>query len=286
VAHRLVQQHAVPAGAQHHVHLTGRAGDGVQVDERLAQRLLGLLLPALGRDPGLEPGPAARAGIAALALALALDCQLDVDAGQRAHVADQPAVGAQDLHRPPLAGQRGHHLHDPRVAGAAPGVDLLQQGDLVGEVGRGQRIVVAIEAGVGGPRRLGRHAGIAALGQGGRIGGVGVAGGLAGHHAQAESFGGVIGRRFQPAVVIEEALALRALDEQLAVVGALERLAQQLAGPLGVDAGGFEDGGGRGDRVHAGKIGSRPPRVTRRLALARGPGEVRAAGFPTPNVSR
>jgi hypothetical protein len=42
VADRLVQQDAVPAGAQHHVHLAGRAGDRVEVDQRLAQRLVDL----------------------------------------------------------------------------------------------------------------------------------------------------------------------------------------------------------------------------------------------------
>ena len=161
---------------------------------------------------------------------------------QGAHVADQPAVGAQDLDHPPLAGQRGHHLHDPRVAGAGEGVDLLQQGDLVGEVGRGQRIVFAIELGVGGARALGGDAGIAALGQGrglggpadrglGDLAGVGVAGGLAGHHPQAEALGGVIGRRLQPAVVEDEGFALRPLDEQLAVVGARQGLAQDRRRP-------------------------------------------------------
>ena len=61
VADRLVQQHAVPARAHHHVHLAGGAGDGVQVDQRRAQRLVHLLLPAVGRDPGLEAGAAAGA---------------------------------------------------------------------------------------------------------------------------------------------------------------------------------------------------------------------------------
>ena len=46
VADGLVQQHAVPAGAQHHVHLAGRAGDGVEVDQGLAQGLVDLVLPA------------------------------------------------------------------------------------------------------------------------------------------------------------------------------------------------------------------------------------------------
>ena len=61
VADGFVQQHAVPAGAQHHVHLAGGAGDGVQVHERLAQRLVHLGLPVLRRDPGVEAVAAAGA---------------------------------------------------------------------------------------------------------------------------------------------------------------------------------------------------------------------------------
>ena len=79
---------------------------------------------------------------------------------------------------------------------------------------------------------------------------MGVAGGLAGHHPQAEALGGVIGGRFQPPVVEHEDLALGALDEQLAVVGAGQRLAEDVGGALGIDAGGFEDRGGGDVSVH------------------------------------
>ena len=46
VADRLVQQDAGPAGAEHHVHLAGRAVDGVQIDQGLTQGLVDLGLPA------------------------------------------------------------------------------------------------------------------------------------------------------------------------------------------------------------------------------------------------
>ena len=245
MADGLVQQDAVPAGAQDDVHLARRAGHGVEVHQGLAQRLLGLVLPVGGADPVLETGAAAGSGEAVLAAAVLLDGHLHIDARQRAHIADQPAVGAQDLHRAPLAGHRGHDLDHPGIASPAPGVDLLQQGDFLGEGRRGGGIVLAIELGVGGARRLvrPRDALITALGQGGRgrrpadrgfgnLAGVGVARGLAGHHPQAEALGRIIGRRLQPAVIEQERFALGALNEQLAVVGALQRVPEDFASPL------------------------------------------------------
>jgi hypothetical protein len=62
VADGLVQQHAVPARAQHHVHLAGGAGHGVEVDQRHAQGLVDLALPLVGADPGREAGAAAGPG--------------------------------------------------------------------------------------------------------------------------------------------------------------------------------------------------------------------------------
>ena len=263
VAHRLVQEDAVPAGAQHHVHLAGGAGDGLQIDQGLAQRLLHLILPAVRRDPGLEAGAAAGAGRAVLPPAVLVDGDRDIDPRQGPHVADQPAVGAQNLHHPPLAGERGHHLGHARVAGAGEGVDLLQQGHLFGEARRGQRVLVAIEFGVGGPGPLGGDTGIAPLGQGrrfrrpldggqGNLAGVGVAGRLAGHHPQAETLGRIIGGRFEPAVVPDEELALGPLHEDLAVVRPLQRPGQHLGGGGGVDAGGFKDRRGDHGSVHLG----------------------------------
>jgi hypothetical protein len=62
------------------------------------------------------------------------------------------AVAAQDFDRPALADQAGRDLNDARIAGAGPGVDLGQQGDLVREGGRGEGIDLVIELLVGGAR--------------------------------------------------------------------------------------------------------------------------------------
>jgi hypothetical protein len=75
---------------------------------------------------------------------------------------------------------------------------------------------------------------------------VGVAGGLAGHDAKAETLARIIGGGLQAAVVEDEGLALGAFQKQLAVVGAGQGLAQDLAGAFGIDAGGVEQGGGEG----------------------------------------
>src|SRR5690606_8239314 len=75
---RLVQQHARPARAQHDIHLAGRAVDRLQIDQGLTQGFIDLRLPALGRDPDLEAGPPAGAGRGALAAAVLLDGDRDV----------------------------------------------------------------------------------------------------------------------------------------------------------------------------------------------------------------
>ena len=251
VADRLVQQHARPAGPHHHVHLAGRAGDGVEVDQGLAQRLVHLGAPAIGRDPGLEARPAARAGVGGLAFAVLLDRHRDVQPDERAHVAQEPPVRAQDLHDPPLAGDRGRDLHHARVRGPRVGVHLAQELDLVGEGGRGEGVVVAVELLVGRARPLGRDALVAALGQGRRFGrapergladlvGVGVAGPLARHYAQTEALARVVVRRLQPSIVEHERFAFGPLEEQLPVVGARHGVAQDGQRALALDVGRFQ----------------------------------------------
>ncbi|MNQ89156.1 hypothetical protein D3C85_1044540 [compost metagenome] len=263
VADGFVQQDAGPAGAEDHVHLARRAVDGVEVDQGLAQGLVDLALPAVGGEPGLEAGAAAGAGRGALALAVALDRDRDVDADQGPYVAEQSPVGAQDLDRATLADDGGRDLNHARVAGAGPGVDFRQQFDLVREAGRGEGIDLVIELLIGGARGLGGVAGIAALGQRGAVGGaadggggnlvgVGVAGGLARHDAQAEALDGVVRRALQTPVVKDQGFALGLLQKQLAVVGAGQGRLQDGQGLVRGHARGVEDGGRGGGCGHAG----------------------------------
>ena len=212
VADGFVQQHPGPARAQHHIHLACRTVDGFEIDQGLPQGLVDLPLPAVGGDPGLEPGPAPGTGRGALALAVLLDRDRDVQSDQRADVGDPPTIAAQNLDVTPLADHAGRHLDHARVPGPCPGIDLGEQGDLVGKGRRGEGVDRRIELLVGRAWGLGGHPRMAGAGQARAVGGasdggaadlvgVGIAGGLSRHHAQAEALGGVIGGGLQPAVV-------------------------------------------------------------------------------------
>ena len=181
----------------------------------------------------------------------------NLTANERADVPQAGAVGAQDLDGPALAGDGGRDLHDARVLRPGVGVDFLQQRDLVGEGGRGERIDFVIELLVGRARADGDRSGPALLGQRRGIGGalqgldrdfvgMGVAGGLFRDDPKAEAFTGVIGRRFQAAVVKKERFRFGPLQKQFAVIGPLQRVLEDFEGLVGFDPGAFEDGG-RGD---------------------------------------
>ncbi len=59
VADRLVQHDAGPAGAEHHVHLAGRRRHRIEIDQRLAHRLVGRT-PARTRSRGSARSPRGR----------------------------------------------------------------------------------------------------------------------------------------------------------------------------------------------------------------------------------
>ena len=148
---------------------------------------------------------------------------------------------------------------DPRVVQVS--ASIAGERRLVAEHGMGEGIVLAVElyvglaGGVGGLAlialaHVGGGVGGATEGAGVDLAGMSVAGLLAGHHAQAEAFGGVIAGRLQPAVVEDQHLALGALEEQFAVVGAVQRALQDGQRLGGVDLGGVQDGRRGGERVH------------------------------------
>jgi hypothetical protein len=68
----LVKQDARPAGSKDDVESSGRGGDGFQVDEGLAQRLVDALMPRVGGDELAKAlAPAGAVGAALLTVAFA-----------------------------------------------------------------------------------------------------------------------------------------------------------------------------------------------------------------------
>jgi hypothetical protein len=278
VANRLVEQHAGPARAADDGHLAGGGRHGFEVHQRLGERHVDGAVPSLGLEQAVIEAAAAEAVIAGLAAAVPLDDDLHVEADERPHVMRDEAVRANDLDHAPAAGERHRDLHDTRVAGARGRVDPLAERDLLREGNGAQRIGIGVKRGVRATRRgrLGsrhriehRHRlGRAPDGGLGKLVGMGEGGGLAGDAAQAEARLGVEVRRLQPPVVKAERLGRRILEEELAIVAALERFGGEPERRVGIKSlGTVEEAAGIGGNVHAADIvGSRL-----RYTLIRGP---------------
>ena len=154
VADRLVPQHARPARPQHDRHLAGGRRDRLQVDQRLADRLVGLALPVLRLEDVAVGGALAAAGAARFHAAAVGADHADVQPHQRPHVGGAPAAGADDLDDLPRGRQRDRDLARLGLLAAHIGVDLLEQRHLLGEGLAVDRIVVGIEQPVGAARRF------------------------------------------------------------------------------------------------------------------------------------
>ena len=236
VADRLVQQHARPARAEHHRHGARRRLDRVEVDQRLAHRLARVLarLAVIG-EPAVAQ-PAAAAGHARLAPAVALDDHLHVQAHQRPHVAGQRAVAGGDQDELVHARQARDHLLDGRIGRARLAVAGLQELDLVTVVQPGQGIAVAIQRGrrVGppggerrvlpGPRDRPCRARRALQRRQGDLVGIGEAGALPGHRPHADPAVDAVVALAHDTVLEDPALVAGALEIQ---VGGVHRVTEQ-----------------------------------------------------------
>ena len=89
---------------------------------------------------------------------------------------------------------------------------------------------------------------------------MGIGGGLAAHGAQAEALAFIEARGFQLAIVPDQAFGLALLDEEFAVFGPLERLADEAFHPGAAEIFGLERGNGgngaHGDYLCMGSVGS------------------------------
>jgi len=101
VANRLVQEHARPAWAAHHSHLARRRGDTVEIDDRLAERLVDCAIPGRGLEQPIVEIAAAETEEAVLAPPVLLDHDRNVEANERAHIMRDEAVRPHDLDHAP-----------------------------------------------------------------------------------------------------------------------------------------------------------------------------------------
>ena len=154
------------------------------------------------------------------------------------------------------AARRGRDLHHAGVEPAQVGVDLAQRLDLDREVRVVERVVVGVEALVGRRAAAGRacrrrrrpraaRSRPRASAPPRRSRSNGRSPRSRPHRAQAEALGGVVARGLQAAVVEDQRLGAAPLEEQLAVVGAGGRGAQERERGVRVERGleGAETGG-------------------------------------------
>ena len=197
-------------------------------------------MPGIRRDEALKALAAAEA-IAAGFLPIAFaGNNSNVDAHQRTDVAIDLAVRAQDFHHLPARGNAGGDLPHALILAACIGVDRFQKFHLRIESRRSERIVVGIELAVGAAGRFGISAAVATVDGAHRfgrarqrafrqIGGVRVTDRFGLHGTQAKTLRGVISRLLEPAIIEGERFGLAIFQEQLAIVGAIQAMADQLA---------------------------------------------------------
>ena len=251
MADRLVQEHAGPARTEHDRHFSGRRRLRFQIDQRLAQCLVHLAPPVRRLEPAVVGRPAARPVGAGLHPAVPLDDDRDIEADQGPDIGGTLPVAADDQHSLPLAQKRRRDLPYPPVLRTGVFVDFLEQLDLALERHLRERVDRGIEGPVRAARAVGKRAAVPGENRAHRSRGpsdglfgqfrsVGVARRLAGHRAQAETLALVEGRALQPAVVIYQALGLGVFEKQLAIVGAMKRIADKAVHSRAVHAGAVE----------------------------------------------
>src|SRR5262245_20736310 len=258
VADGFVQHDAGPARSKHHVHLTCRCWHCLEIDQRLADGIVGRALPGLRLE---EAGEALASAVAVAASLLAVTIpgdDRDVDAHQRAHVAVAFTVAAQNLDHLPARAERDRNLAYARVLGPNIGVDRLEQTHLGLEVRGPKRVVIAIKANIGAAGRLGIATAVSDLDSAHRVRrpcqrrlrelrGVCIADRLVLDGAEPETLVGIVGRLLEPAVVEHEHLGLGIFEIEFAVVGAFETTGKMPARVLAGEAGTVEKRhGGRG----------------------------------------
>ena len=168
----------------------------------------------------------------------------DVEADERAHIAEAMATGPDDLDRLPVAGERQRHLAHARVEVARQRRRRKAEPPCRQTPWPPPGHHIAIEPTIGACRRLGNGAGMAAMDcphyvSAARRGGgfrdlarMGESGGLATNGTQAEALVTFEGCRAQPAIVEAQDLAWAHFEEQFAVIGTSQGILDDALGLL------------------------------------------------------
>ena len=262
MAHRFVQQHARPAGAQHHGHRPGGRVHRFQVDQRLAQgfarELLGLAAVEKFRV-GVAP---AEPSIARFAAAVLLHDHLDVHAHQRTYVRGQHAVAARDQHGVHATGQTDRNLLNARIGRTQQFVYDAERFDLGVVVQRIDGIVAGVQRMAAAAYQRMRRMRVAVAGDRPRgagraqqrlridVVGIGEAGLLAGDGAHADALIDGMRAILDDAVLHRPALAPRMLEVEITEIDArTQQRAEGAMQALLVESGGKQQAGfGKGER--------------------------------------
>ena len=235
MAHRLVQQHARPAVAQHHRHRARRRIDRFQIHQRLAQGFLAAALRAVAAQQFGVVVASAVAGAGRLAAAVLLHDHLGVEAHQRPDVAGNHAVAAGDEHRVDRGAERYRDLAHARVGGAQQPVDAAHRFEFFGVavgVDRIGRDIQRLGGGHPGTHQRRRGAAVAVAGDGfrgarsrqQRVGvdfvGIREAGLLAGDRPHADALVDRVRAVLDDAVLHRPAFAARVLEIEVAEIDA------------------------------------------------------------------
>ena len=149
MADRFVQQHPRPAGAQHHLHFTGRGRDRGHINGGLAQGLVRLGLPVFGFEQAGVPMAPTGPGDPGLHPAVLFQDNTDVQPDQWADIAGRGAAGAHDMNQVPGTSQRSADLAHPLILCSKVSINFLKQLDLGLELIILQRVVGGIQMTVG-----------------------------------------------------------------------------------------------------------------------------------------
>src|ERR1700761_4115418 len=127
----LVKQDAGPTWPQHNRHRARRRRNGLEIDQRLADRLAAELQRAITRNQLRQGETAARAGIALLAPAILLNEHRYVETHERSDVRRQLALTRGDQHHFVYGRDTRGHVNNTRIQLPGLAIDPLQPRNLV-----------------------------------------------------------------------------------------------------------------------------------------------------------